>query len=68
MKGNMSKKPKEFKTIKTFPKDERFVSMVIHNDRVYVASMKGVYIVESVVDIESKERFEYLRRLSLVTG
>jgi len=54
----MRKSIGELKTITTLPKDEHFVSMVIHNGRVYVASTDGVYILED----------EYLRKLKLVTG
>lgn len=48
----------KYKPIKTLPKDEYFVDMVIHNGRLIVASTSGVYILEG----------EYLRKLPLVTG
>ena len=54
----MRKSIGKYKTIKTLPKGESFVGMVIHNGRLYVAATNGVYILEG----------EYLRKLRLVTG
>jgi len=67
-KVKMSKVPNKLKTINALPKGESFVSMVVHNGRLYVAATNGVYILESAINIESKERSEWLRKLTLVPG